>query len=211
METPTPTGLFATAYLPPIAYFSQLIRYEQIAIEWQETYPKQTYRNRAEIPTANGMMALSVPVIRVQGNHTRTEAIAISYNEPWNVRHWRAIVSAYNAAPYFLYYRDYFEHILMKEHSRLIDLNEELLKTILRLLKIDCKIVHTEDYIPAGTIEDDYRSLSNAKSHTTPTSFPAYSQVFDNKQPFLPNMSIIDLLFNLGPEARSYLKNIESL
>lgn len=185
-----------TAYLPSISYMAAIMRYPEISIEQYDTFPKQTFRNRTTIATGNGLLTLSVPVVRTHGNHTPTHQITVSYQEPWNIRHWRAIVSAYSAAPYFLYYRDEFEHILMQKHDKLLDLNEALLSLLLRKMKIQCTIERTTDFCPAADPLPYY------------DSFPPYPQVFDTRFPFQPNITILDLLFNLGPEARSYLQKL---
>lgn len=182
-----------TAYLPSISYMAAIMRYPEIAIEQYDTFPKQTFRNRTVIATGNGLLTLSVPVVRTHGNHTPTHQITISYQEPWNIRHWRAIVSAYSAAPYFLYYRDEFEHILMQKHDKLLDLNEALLRLLIKKLKIQCTLGRTNDFCPTAAPLPDY------------DSFPPYPQVFDTRFPFQPNITILDLLFNLGPESKSYL------
>lgn len=203
--------LLSTAYLPSVAYFAILARNTAVLIEQKETFQKQTFRNRAAIVTGNGVLMLNVPVVRPYGNHTRTEQMTISYNEPWNIRHWRAIVAAYSAAPYFLYYRDGLEKILLQHHDRLIDLNDALLKYLLQKFKINCQVTYTDDFTPPTDppTANDLRTLLTNK-HTIPTSnfsfqFPSYPQVFDTRFGFIPNLSAIDLLFNLGPEAKSLL------
>lgn len=197
--------LFSTAYLPPIAYFAALAKHQEASIEQYETFPKQTYRNRAVILSANGSLPLVVPVTHPYGNHTYTHNIGISYTERWNVNHWRAIVSAYSASPYFLYYKDKLEAILMQHYERLIDLNEALMQYLFKSLKLSVSLQYTKDYAPAGTINEDYRNLFTPKKDSDLT-FPPYSQVFETKMPFVANLSILDLLFNLGPEAKRYLE-----
>ena len=179
--------------------------HNHVVIEQHETFPKQTFRNRAEIVTGNGTLMLNVPVSRPNGNHTRTEEITISYNEPWNVRHWRAIESAYSAAPYFLYYKDELEHAIMAKHDRLLELNNEILNFLLQKMKIVCQVDYSEKFTPYNENSWDFRiSLTTKKQHCG-EEFPPYSQVFDSRYGFKPNLSAIDLLFNLGPEARPYL------
>ena len=241
--------LLSTAYLPSVAYMAVLARHGSVVIEQKETFPKQTFRNRAAIATGNGVLMLNVPVVRPYGNHTRTEQMTLSYNEPWHIRHWRAIVAAYSAAPYFLYYRDELEHILLQRHERLLDLNDALLRYLLKKFKIDCQITYTDTFTPPTVPPSptDFRTLLTDKhtlphptsfdapavpslegvreaggyvpksSHpTTPplfnsqfsilnSHFPTYPQVFDTRLGFLPNLSAIDLLFNLGPEAKPLL------
>ena len=217
--------LLSTAYLPSVAYMAVLARHDSVVIEQKETFPKQTFRNRAAIATGNGVLMLNVPVVRPYGNHTRTEQMTLSYNEPWHIRHWRAIVAAYSAAPYFLYYRDELEKILMQRHERLLDLNDALLHYLLKKFKIDCQISYTDNFTPptAPPSPTDLRTiltnkhtlLTNKSTHQLSDStfqfsifnfhFPPYPQVFDTRFGFLPNLSAIDLLFNLGPEAKPLL------
>ena len=198
------TPLFSTAYLPPIAYVAVLSAQPEALIETQETFPKQTYRNRTEIMTAGGVRTLSVPVVR--NNHSRTEEVGIDYKERWNVIHLRTIAAAYSASPYYLYYKDGLEKILLQRYERLIDLNDALLQWILRTLKSGCQIRHTQDFVkdyPA-----DLRDTFSPK-HPHPTEgHKPYYQVFADRLPFTPNLSFLDLLMNLGPEAGEYLKSI---
>ena len=193
--------LLPTAYLPPIGYFQLLCRHKLAVVEQWETYPKQTVRNRTHILTANGVQLLSVPVIKPDGNHTLTHDIQISYSEAWHVQHWRAIVSAYNNSPYFLYYRDTLEAILMQRHERLLELNEALIYLVLRWLKLDCKLQNSDQFAFPTHQDNDFRYQPDA----IPYKEKKYYQVFDTKYPFQPNLSILDLIFNMGPEAMDYL------
>lgn len=202
--------IFPTAYLPSVLYLAHVAMFPSIAIERKETFPKQTFRNRMTIATGNGVQTLTVPVVRPNGNHTRTEEMEVSYGEPWNIRHWRAIVTAYNTSPFFLYYQDDLERIFMERHTLLIELNDKLLHYLLQKLKIACDILFTEEYAPAGNPADDYRYTLVSKRPTTQYALPPYSQVFDTRIGFQPNMSGIDLLFNLGPEAGLYIKSLAS-
>lgn len=198
------TPVFSTAYLPPIAYVAKTLQYTELLIESKETFPKQTYRNRAEIMTAGGVRTLTVPVIR--DNHSRTEEVGIDYKERWNIIHLRTLAAAYSASPYYLYYKDDLEALLTKRYEKLMELNEAMLKWILRLLKADCRLQRTEDY--QKMYEEDFRNTFSPK-HPYPTEgMESYYQVFSDRLPFTPNLSIIDLLMNLGPEAKDYLKRI---
>lgn len=196
--------LFSTSYLPPVAYMAALSRCSEAQIEAKETFPKQTYRNRAEIMTAGGVRVLSVPTIR--GNHTPTDEVRIDYKERWNVIHLRTIEAAYSASPYYLYYKDDLAEAILRPHERLIDLNMELLQWMMRKLKIECKIELTADWIPPHNDADDMRNRFSPKvPHPTDGHIPYY-QVFADRIPFTPNLSALDLLMNLGPEASEYLK-----
>lgn len=198
------TPVFSTAYLPPIAYVAKALQYTELLIESKETFPKQTYRNRAEIMTAGSVRTLTVPVIR--DNHSRTEEVGIDYKERWNIIHLRTLAAAYSASPYYLYYKDDLEALLTKRYEKLMELNEAMLKWILRLLKADCRLQRTEDY--QKMYEEDFRNTFSPK-HPYPTEgMESYYQVFSDRLPFTPNLSIIDLLMNLGPEAKDYLKRI---
>lgn len=198
------TPVFSTAYLPPIAYVAKALQYTELLIESKETFPKQTYRNRAEIMTAGGVRTLTVPVIR--DNHSRTEEVGIDYKERWNIIHLRTLAAAYSASPYYLYYKEDLEALLTKRYEKLMELNEAMLKWILRLLKADCRLQRTEDY--QKVYEEDFRNTFSPK-HPYPTEgMKSYYQVFSDRLPFTPNLSIIDLLMNLGPEAKDYLKRI---
>ena len=192
------TPVFSTAYLP------KALQYTELLIESKETFPKQTYRNRAEIMTAGGVRTLTVPVIR--DNHSRTEEVGIDYKERWNIIHLRTLAAAYSASPYYLYYKEDLEALLTKRYEKLMELNEAMLKWILRLLKADCRLQRTEDY--QKMYEEDFRNTFSPK-HPYPTEgMESYYQVFSDRLPFTPNLSIIDLLMNLGPEAKDYLKRI---
>lgn len=199
--------LISTAYLPSVAYMAYLAQQDVVCVERLETFPKQTYRNRCTIATGNGLQVLTVPVVRPEGNHTRTEQIGISYQELWNVRHWRAIVSAYNTAPYFLYYRDGLEQLLMQRYDTLLELNHKLMQYLLLKLKIDCQIEFTAEFSPF-VATDDLRMTLTCKSSQANKKLPSYSQVFEDRLGFQSNLSVIDLLFNLGPEARAYLRGL---
>lgn len=200
-------SILATAYLPNTLYFATIAQKKKILIERYETYHKQTFRNRTTILSANGPLDLSVPIIRTNGNHTLTSEIKIAYSEKWQLRHWRAIVSAYNASPFFLYYQDELEHILMGRYETLMELNEKLLSLLIRKLKIECDITYTDDYLPLPEEEDLRVMISPKKEMSHLAHFEPYEQVFSTKTPFEPNLSILDLLFNLGPESKDYLLN----
>ena len=154
--------------------------------------------------TANGVESLSVPVIKVNGNHTMTKDVAISYKEQWQQIHRRCMESAYKAAPYFDHYYDFLKPIFETHYERLIDLNDAALMTVLKMLKVQKEIVHTTDYIHEA--ENDLREAFNPKKAVESDGFPKYYQVFSAKFPFAPDLSILDLLFNEGPNAIAYFK-----
>lgn len=196
------TALFSTAYFPPVQYVARALQHDTLLIEAKETFPKQTYRNRMEIMTAGGVRTLTVPVIR--SNHTRTDEVLIDYKERWNIIHLRTIEAAYSASPYYLYYKNELEALLTAHHDRLLHLNASILDWLLKRLKTASTAVFTTDYDPAPSIPD-YRTAFSPKRPLPPDAFPPYYQVFADRQPFAHNLSVLDLLMNLGPEARDYL------
>lgn len=201
------TPLFSTAYFPPIAYMSALLRCSEAAIEVKETFPKQTYRNRMEILTAGGVRVLTVPVMRT--NHSRTEEVGIDYKDRWNVVHLRTLTAAYAASPYFMYYKDDLEALLMRHYERLVDLNDAVMEWVLAKLKVQCRLTHTADYQPEGGEAGDLRNRFTPKKPFPTEGMRPYYQVFADRLPFTPNLSVMDLLMNIGPEAKKYLETIE--
>jgi len=197
----------STAYLAPIEYFSKIISNEEIYIEKYENYNKQTYRNRCSILSANGIMPLSVPVEHPKSEKVLTKDIRIAPHGNWQHIHWNAIVSAYNSTPYFEYYQDYFYPFYHNSYKFLFDFNEELRVMICDLLNIDCSnITYTEKYDKELSARDkDYRETIHPKKDRKiyDPDFIAqpYYQVFSERFGFIPNLSIIDLVFNMGNES----------
>lgn len=205
-------AFLSTAYLAPIQYYTKLLSSESVYIEQHENYIKQTYRNRCSIVSANGPIPLSIPVIHSSSQKTLTKDIRIAEHGNWQHMHWNAIVSAYNSTPFFEYYQDDFYPFYHKKIEYLFDFNNELQFLILRLLNItDVSIKFTEDYKTIFSEgQYDFREIIHPKkdwrndSHFQPTP---YYQVFDHKLGFQPNMSIIDLLFNMGNESLLVLRD----
>ena len=201
--------LFSTAYFPCISYMARFLAESEPVVEIWETYHKQTYRNRCRVMTANGVESLSVPVVKVNGNHTMTKDITISPTEPWQHIHSRCLESAYKASPYFDHYYDYLKPIFEGRFERLVDLNDAALQSVLKMLKVKKEIVYTTDYVREA--ENDLREAFSPKKEIESTSFPAYYQVFSTKFPFAADLSVLDLVFNEGPEAVEYLSSLGRL
>lgn len=201
--------LVSTAYLPPVSYVSACVHADDVCIESHETYTKQTIRNHCLICGPNGKQVLSIPVIKVNGNHTMTKDIRLSDSIPWQKMHWRSIRTAYSNSPFFLYYSDCLAPFFEKKQEFLLDFNSSLLETIFRLLKENKPVTTTEKFEKAAGSSNDYRSFWGKKSSVKRLDFPEYTQVFSQKNGFLQDASIIDLIFNLGPEAREYLDHIK--
>ncbi|MCD4790358.1 MAG: WbqC family protein [Bacteroidales bacterium] len=202
--------LLSSTYLGPVEYFVWLIQHNKAYIDKEEHYIKQTYRNRCLIYGANGMQSLSLPVIKVNGNHTKVKDIKISNSVQWQKTHWRSIVSAYNHSPFFLYYRDELEPFYTKTFKYLLDYNQKLLEMLFYLLDINIKIIYTEKFIEKDNYRFiDLRNRFSPKKENPDIVFPAYTQVFEVNHGFIPNLSIIDLLFNEGPNTVEYLKRMD--
>lgn len=199
------TVLISSFYLAPIEYYSKLFHAEQAVIEIHDNYQKQSYRNRCIIAGANGATALSIPIEKPATEKCLMQDIRISNHGNWRHLHWNAILSAYNSTPFFQYYEDDFRPFFEKKYIFLHDFNEELRRLICRLIGITTPISYSEKFITQITTEFfDYRETIHPKRPSDFVTKPYY-QVFREKHGFLPNLSIIDLLFNMGNETRLHL------
>ena len=197
--------LLSSAYLPPVQYFAHLQRAEQVWIEQYDHYQKQTYRNRCVIAAPDGPLSLTVPIEKPNTQKAFMRDIRISDHGNWRHLHWNAIESAYNHTPFFEYYKDDFRPFYEKKFDFLVDYNEQLCQLVCQLIDIDTSFQRTKSYIaePSNTIIDLRDAIHPKKEVMDDASFSAvpYYQVFQERLGFLPNLSIIDLLFNMGPEA----------
>lgn len=200
--------LLSTAYLPPVEYFALLLS-ENAAIEREERYQKQSYRNRTVIMNGNGALNLIIPTVH-DGRMGIVKDVRIEYVTPWQRAHWRSIESAYNNTPYYLYYKDALKPFYEREFEFLFDFNLQLTQTLMKLLRLDCEIRTTTEFSPY--INNDPRLLIHPKQARR-EDYPfrlktPYYQVFEDKFGFVPNLSVIDLLFNEGPQAATYLRQL---
>ncbi|MDO5751262.1 MAG: WbqC family protein, partial [Rothia sp. (in: high G+C Gram-positive bacteria)] len=194
-----------SAYLAPISYNALLYAAREAVEDRHEHFVKQTYRNRCCIATPGGVQALTIPVVRDNAGHTAMKDIRISDHGNWRHLHWQALVSAYDNSPYFMYYADDFRPLYEQKFTYLVDFNAALQHTVLSLLSLDLPIRQAEAYVsPTTACVCDLRPLLSPKvgpeADTAAFSPRAYYQVFAERTGFLPNLSIVDLLFNMGPE-----------
>lgn len=201
------TAYLSSAYLGPVQHYCKMYAYPEVRIETGENYLKQTYRNRCTIAAANGPLSLSIPIVKPDTLKCLTKDIRISEHGNWRHLHWNAIISAYNMSPFFEYYEEDFAPFYEKKYEFLFDFNEELRAMICRLLDLQPDIVFTDRYEPE--VEHDFRESIRPKHEVTDPSFRPrpYYQVFAEKYGFLPNLSIVDLLFNMGPEGILILRD----
>lgn len=203
--------LLSTACFPPVEYFVFLMRHKMAWIDCYETYPKQTWRNRYLIIGGNGPCSLSVPVEKPFGNTTKTIDIVISKHAPWQQNHWKTIYSAYRNAPFFIYYCDLVEDLILKTHEeKLVNLNKKVIDALITELEIPVTIAYTEHFVAEAHDYLDMRFCISPKSrdqkNCPPVEYKPYYQVFEDRHGFVPNPGILDLIFNLGPDAVTYLE-----
>lgn len=192
-----------TAYLPPISWFAQLSSGEPVVIEQYEHFHKQTIRNRCTIDSPNGELNLTVPIDKSNfstGAKCMMKDVRISYRENWQHQHWNAIQSSYFNSPFFEYLQDDFRPIYLQHWTYLMDLNEALIAKCCELIDIQPSITLSDDFIP---------QVGKGLESSVESQIPPYYQVFAYKHGFQSNLSIIDLLFNLGPESLLYLYRIQ--
>lgn len=223
--------LLSSAYLAPVQWYAKLFQSNGCWMEQHDHFIKQTYRNRCIIATANGPQALTIPIERPSGEQASRMAmkdIRISDHGNWRHIHWQAIVSAYNESPFFEYYADDFRPFFERRFEFLFDLNLELTHTICTLLDFTPNIILTPAFVPTqaqlasgATLPSDFAkddasplpAFEDFRDTIVPKNPPhdpdftprPYYQVFAQRHGFLPNLSIIDLLFNMGNEAPLYL------
>ena len=220
------TTVLSTAYLPPIEYILKCMQ-GPVILEVCEHYIKQSYRNRALIATANGVQVLSIPVVHVSSKMPILD-VRIDYAMPWQRLHWKTLDTAYNGSPYFLYFQDYIRPFYEKKYEFLFDFNLELMQVILKLFGKDFQPQRTTEFIadykrrdnnrqddgnqkagsssPQGSgdqwgdIEDLRNAIHPKRRHETgyPFPHPSYTQIFEDRIGFVPNLSIVDYLFNEG-------------
>ena len=195
--------ILSTTYFGPVQWYQKLYRYDRVLIAQQETFQKQTFRNRCLIATTQGIQALTVPV--VHGSDNQITSIGISDHGNWRHLHWQALQSAYGDSPFFEYYEDDIRPFFTERNwERLVDYNDAICRKMCELLDIqpnyELCTMHDE-------LTKDFRTSINPKHPLPDLDFAPrpYYQVYRQKHGFLPNLSILDLLFNMGPESIFFL------
>ena len=201
------TALLSTTYFGPIQWYQKLHRYDQVVIDREERFLKQTYRNRCLIATTQGVQALTIPV--VHDSKSAMGDVLISDHGNWRHLHWQALQSAYGESPFFEYYEDDIRPFFSENNwERLMDYNAAICSTLCSLLDIHPQIAPSTSLDPLTPSDlSDFRLAINPKHPLPDADFQprTYYQVYQQKHGFLPNLSVLDLLFNMGPESIFYL------
>ena len=203
--------ILPTAYLGNIQYYTKLLQTEQtVVIDGGEHYVKQSLRNRCDILGANGVIALTVPVLKKSGEKTAVKEVRIDYTKAWQHQHWNSIHSAYKGSPYFDFFGERFELFYRKRYDFLWDFNREIGQAVFDILKIKPDINESEVYVETMEGDLDLRQQLSSKPrlqsddpHFSPAS---YHQVFADRAGFVPNLSVLDLLFCEGRYATGIIR-----
>jgi|SRR5699024_4902880 len=202
--------LLHPGYFGPVDQFCVLVKADRVLWEKEDNYQKQTYRNRQYIYGANGSLMLNIPIKHAHGKEGRQKYkdVQIDNEFNWQKNHWKSLESAYRASPYFEFFEDELHFLYEKRFRFLMDFNRQCTTAMLTCLEVEKNHAETDEYlaryIDSKEVIDD-RHLIEAK-RSPQIEFNPYSQVFKEKHGFLPNLSILDLLFNEGPQTPAYLK-----
>lgn len=197
--------LLHPTYFPSIATFVAIAKAEQIRFEVCDNYQKQTYRNRMYIYDSNGKLSLTIPVVYTQKNRQLYKDILISNDENWQDLHWKSIQSAYSSSPFFEFYEHDLQPLFASQFEYLLDYNFKCLEVIYDCLQLPFDYETTKAFHKTPNNLMDYRSLADNRKEKD-QDFKRYVQVFDDKYGFIPNLSILDLICNEGPNSTIYLE-----
>lgn len=197
--------LIHPTYFPNILTFSYLVHHS-ICWEVEDNYQKQTFRNRTYICTDRGKHILSIPIVHVGKTHGRQKykEVALDNSYPWQRQHWRTLETAYRTSPFFEFYEDDIKPLYTQNFERLMDFNLKTIETIFDCLQLDMPTKTSETFEEHPTNKEDFRFLVSAKRKYN-LNMESYVQVFGDRHGFIPNLSILDLLFNMGPNTVDYL------
>lgn len=202
-------SLFIPTYFSPISQYTAIFQSEKVVFEQEDNYQKQTYRNRCYIYGANGKLSLNIPVKHLKNTSDRkkTKDTLIENDFPWQSQHLKSIKAAYQSSPYFEFFEDDISRIFNKKYVYLIDLNIDTYLFVTDALQISQEFSKTKEY-EVTPLHNDYRELSIAKKGVS-IEIEEYTQMFDHKHGFIPNLSILDLLFMEGSNTLTFLEKIK--
>lgn len=204
--------ILGSAYLAPVEYYTKLFAYDTVYVEGFDHYMKQTYRNRCLIASAEGPLALTIPTEKSDTLKCLMKDVRVSDHGNWRHVHWNAFVAAYKQSPFFDYYADEFYCFFERKYEFLYDFNQELCGWVCEQIDLHPLFQATDEYKTEYTgVADDFRERIHPKKSSTECDADfvprPYYQVFEGKHGFLPNLSIADLLFNMGPESILVLRD----
>lgn len=197
--------LIHPTYFPNIAHFTAMTQANEVTFEADDNFLKQTYRNRTYICAANGKLLLNIPVIHSQKNRQKYRDVKISKDTNWQSLHWKSLLSAYSTSPFFEFYKDELEPLFKIKTDFIFDFNLKCIETIFECIQLNVSTTKTDVFEKTVKNKKDFRYLVNAKIDEP--EFAPYNQVFGDKHGFLNNLSILDLLFNEGPNTLGYLES----
>lgn len=193
-------------YLPPVSYLHAIMHCEgAVKIDQHEHFPKQTYRNRTHIATANGILNLFVPIQHGRKERIAMKDVLISYDHEWQRLHWLSIQTAYRSSAYFEYYEEDFYEFYNQKYQFLFDYNVKQLELIMKVLKIKRPIEFTDSYQKNYEDAIDLRDAIHPKRESIYKNPKPYYQIFEDRTGFIPDVSVIDLIFNQGPQGKNFL------
>ncbi len=203
------TLLIEPQYWGSISYFKELLSADNIVLDIHSNFQKGSYRNRCKVMGPNGLLSLSVPLVKGKEQHSLFNEVRISYSENWRKDHWQSLVSSYRRSAYFEYYEEIIAPIYENDYEFLKDFNLASLEIVSKLLQVPINKELTNIYIPKDSFVGlDLRDAihPNPVKMKTTYDFPSYPQVFMDRLEFLPDLSILDILFNMGPRSVTYLR-----
>lgn len=200
--------VFPITYFGSLGYFKELVKHKDVYLETCENFPKQTYRNRVNLNTANGIQSLSIPVIKPNGSKTVISDIHIDDSSKWRAEHWRTIKSGYSSAPYFDHYEQEIKDLIFTDTNSLIEFNITITKKILSWLGIEITLFKTDHFSPIQS--NDFRIILADKKSFSQKYKASYIQVFELEQNFSDSISILDAILCIGPMARNILISRQS-
>ena len=201
------TVIFSTATFPPVEYIACMFKYKNVWVEGDENFNKQSYRNRYILNSANGPLNQVIPVKRSHNRKTKVTEVRVDYSLNWPEQFWRAVYAAYSNSPFFLFYQDELKDFFQRRFDTLWELNQQSLYMVLEWLGVDKEIQTSRTFTDKFNHTMDLRYLIHPKSSIV-LNLDTWTQVFDEKYGFNPKVSILDLLFNKGPESLVYLKKM---